>query len=258
MSDTSVTTQAPVSPMIPAAPAPIPLPNDQAARSATGEILEPSQIAAAAAAAKTPSDPPAPTSTSTDPKAPPADGKDPAKPAAATGAPEAYTDFTAPEGYTLDKATIEAAAPIFKELGLSQEQGQKLVDFHTQQMIAAAKAPAATYEATRNDWQAKVRADPELAKAVNGDKTGLEAVKLDIGRALNAMGDPALAGEFKAAMDLTGAGDHPAFVKTLWKLASFITEGKHVSGSGPSVHGQQAPGTTGRPAPANALYPNLR
>jgi hypothetical protein len=124
-------------------------------------------------------------------------------------------------------------------------------------MIAAAKAPADTYEATRTEWQAKVKSDPDLAKAVNGDKTGLDAVKLDIGRALNALNDPTLAADFKSAMDLTGAGDHPAFVKALWRLSSFVTEGKHVNGSGPSVHGQRAPGGTGRPTPAAALYPNL-
>jgi hypothetical protein len=248
MSDTSVTTEAPA--LTP--PPQTPLPNDQAARSPTGEILEPSQIATKPAVKA--GDPPVQTSTSTVPELKPAD----AKPSATTGAPEAYTDFTAPEGYTLDKAAIDAFTPIAKELGLSQEQAQKLVGFHTAQMIEAAKAPAATYEATRTAWQAQVRADPDLAKAVNGDKTGLDAVKLDIGRALTAIGDPVLAGEFKSAMDLTGAGDHPAFVKTLWKLAQFATEGKHVTGTNPSPHGQQAPGTQAKPTPAAAMYPNLR
>jgi len=127
---------------------------------------------------------------------------------------------------------------------------------HAAQMIAAAKGPESTYTAIRTDWQAKVKADPDLAGAVNGDKTGLDAVKLDIGRALNAMGDATLAKEFKEAMDLTGAGDHPAFVKTMWKLASFITEGKHVAGGGPSPHGQAQPGAK-PPSAAKALYPNL-
>lgn len=250
MSDTTVTTQAPPS----LTPSPqTPLPNDAAARSPTGEILEPSQIPPTPPKPST-TEAPAATSTSTEAKS--ADGKNP--PAPATGAPETYKDFTAPEGYTLDKAAVDAFTPIAKELGLSQEAAQKLVAFHANQMVAAAKAPAAAYEATRTDWQAKVRADPDLAKAVNGDKVGLDAVKLDIGRALTAIGDPVLASEFKAAMDLTGAGDHPAFVKTLWKLAQFATEGKHVTGTNPSPHGQQAPGTSAKPTPAAAMYPNLR
>lgn len=242
-------------PTIPAAPTPPPLPNDQAARSPTGEILEPSQIAAQ-------TKPPAPDGTSAQASTPPTGQEPPkdgqaAKPPAATGAPETYAEFTAPEGYTLDKAAIDAATPIFKELGLSQEAAQKLVAFHADQMIQAAKGPAATYEATRTEWQTAVKSDPDLTAAVSGGKTGLEAVKLDIGRALNAIGDPKLASDFKAAMDLTGAGDHPAFIKTLWKLSSFVTEGKHVSGMNPSPHGQRQPGTNEKPSAAQALYPNL-
>lgn len=242
MSDTSVTTEAPPIPVTP----PTPLPNDPAARSPTGEILEPSAIQ--------PTPPQTPPSdgktTSTEPKAPDA--------AKTEGAPDAYTAFTAPEGYTIDPKIIEAATPIFREMGLSQANAQRLVDFHTTQMIEAAKAPQTAYETTRTEWQAKVRSDPDLAKAVNGDKTGLDAVKLDIGRALNALNDPTLAADFKAAMDLTGAGDHPAFVKAMWKLSAFITEGKHVAGGGPSPHGQTPSGKQERPSAAAAMYPNLR
>lgn len=251
MSDTS---QPSVPPPIPAAPAPTPLPNDQLARSPTGEILEPSQIPPPAKPEPKPAGTPDATSTSPDPKAPPADGKTPAAP---TGAPETYTDFTAPEGYTLDPKAIEAATPIFKELGLTQDQAQRLVAFHASQMIEAAKAPAATYEATRTQWQTAVKSDPELIAAVSGGKTGLEAVKLDISRALTGLNDPKLAADFKAAMDLTGAGDHPAFVKALWKLSAFVTEGKPVTGAGPSPHGQRAPGVAEKPSPAQAMYPNL-
>lgn len=243
MSDTSVTTEAPT---IPAAPVPTPLPNDAAARSPTGEILEPSQIAKPPEAK--PATPPDgtsqdQTSTSKDPKSD------------APAVPEKY-EFTAPEGYTIDPKTIEAATPIFKELGLDQASAQKLVDFHTAQMIEAAKGPASEYETVRTEWKAKVDSDPELKAAVSQGKTGLEAVKLDIGRAIGAIGDPALAADFKAAMDLTGVGDNPAFIKTMWKLAAFVTEGNHVQGRNPSVHGQTPPGAK-PPSAARALYPNL-
>lgn len=241
MSDTTVTTETPTTPP--------PLPNDQLARSPTGEILEPSQIQAKPPTPPTPTPDgkaPEPTSTST---------PDPAKPDP-TKAPAAY-EFKAPEGYTLDPKLVEEVTPIFKEMGLDQAQAQRLFDIHTKTLIDAAKAPQTTYETMRTDWVAKAKADPDMAKAVNGDKVGLDAVKLDMGRALNAIGDPTLAAEFKSAMDLTGAGDHPAFIKTFWKLAQFVTEGKHVAGAQPSVHGQRAPGTVERPSPAAALYPNL-
>jgi hypothetical protein len=134
--------------------------------------------------------------------------------------------------------------------------GQKLFDFHVKALQDAAVAPTTAVETMRRDWVAKVTADPELAKATSGGKTGLEAVKYDIGRALTNL-DPALSAEFKSAMDLTGAGDHPAFVKAFWKLSQLITEGKHVAGTNPSPHGMVAPGTSARPTQAASLYPNL-
>lgn len=228
-----------------------PMPNDSAARSPTGEILEPSQIAANQTAAPippspTPSPPAAspPTSTPKPPEAP--------KPSDAP-----YAAFTAPEGYTLDPKAIEAATPIFKELGLTQDQAQKLVEFHSKAMIDAAKAPESAYATVRTEWKAAIDADPTIKAATADGKTGLDAVKIGIAKTLNALGDPQLTADFKAAMDLTGAGDNPAFIKAMWKLSAFITEGKPVTPGGPSPHGQTPPNTGARPTPAASLYPNL-
>jgi hypothetical protein len=239
--------------------------NDVAARTQTGEILDQqtpistksteTQIAPQPEITeqKPPTDgtPPAPTP----PADKPADGTKPPDPA--TGAPTEYAAFKAPDNYTIDPKLIEQATPIFKELGLTQDQAQKLVDIQVQRELTNAKAPQTAYETMRADWQAKVNADPDLKAANSGGKTGLDAVKLDIGRALNAIGDEALVADFKKAMDITGAGDHPAFVKSLWKLSQHITEGKHVVGAGPSAAGQQASGSK-PPSVAHALYPNLK
>ena len=216
-------------------------------RDPQGNLLEPGQTPSLPTTPSPPTSAPAPTST------------EPKTSAKTDGPPEAYAAFTAPDGYTIDAKTIEAATPIFKEMGLTQANAQKLVDFHTQQMIAAAKAPESEYEATRADWVAKAKADPDMAKAVDpkSGKTGLEAVKIEMSRALSAIGDEALVADFKAAMNTTGVGDNPAFIKTFWKMASFVTEGKHVSGAGPSVHGQVAPGASSVPSAAKAMYPNL-
>lgn len=234
-----------------------PLMNDDAARSPTGEILDqstPSTTLTPPAAEPTPptNDTP-PTPPAVDPTKP----VDPAKPAApATGAPETYAAFKAPDNYTLDEKLIAEATPLFKEMNLSQVDAQRLVDFHAKALIDAAKAPAADYAATRAEWQAKTLADPDIKAYSLDGKTGLDAVKIDIGRALAALGDTALETDFRRAMDTTGAGDNPAFVKAFWRLSQKVGEGKHVSGSGPSTAGQRAPGTTDRPPPARALYPN--
>lgn len=221
-----------------------PLMNDEVARSPTGEIIDQSL------APPTPSAPPAAT--------PPTDGTPPTTPEAkpptegekpSAAAPETYT-FAAPEGYTIDPKLLEQFTPIAKELGLTNDQAQKLVDIQVAREIASAKSGTDAYAATRAEWQTAVKSDPEISAA------GLDRVKADIGRVISIL-PTELQGDFRKAMDITGAGDHPAMVKALWKLSSLVTEGLHVGGKGPSPAGQRAPGSTDRPSPAAALYPNL-
>lgn len=236
MSDTTVTTEAPLA-------------NTSEARTPTGEIKNVT---------------PQTTTTSTEPKVegttlltespktevvPPKEGEAPKVDPKAV--PEKY-EFKLPDGVALDEKVMEAVTPIFKEAGLTQEVAQKLMDFHTAQIQAAAKAGtdagAAEYTRTREGWRTELAADPEI-----GGK--LPEVKVAVGRALDALGDAKLATDFRAAMDLTGAGDNPAFVKAFYKFAQAFTEGKAVRGTGPSIAGQ-TPGPAPKPSPAKALYPN--
>jgi hypothetical protein len=166
----------------------------------------------------------------------------------AQGAPESYSDFVAPEGVTLDPKLIEAATPVFKELGLSQEAAQKLVDFHAKHSAETETRLLKTVDDMRAKWQSEVRADKDLAN--------LDAVKAELGRAKDKL--PAdVRTAFDEAMNLTGMGDHPAIVKGLFKLAQLVNEGRPVIGSGPSPEGQTKSGQTARPTLAAAMYPNL-
>lgn len=170
---------------------------------------------------------------------------------APVGAPEAYADFTAPEGYTIDKALIEKALPIFKELNLTQDQAQKLVSLQTERELAAAKAPQEAYNAMREVWQKEVFAD----KTLSNGKELLPEVKARIGSAINSL-DPKVATEFREVMDTTGVGDNPAFVRALDAWAKALGEGKPVIGAGPSAEGQRSPDAKPKSI-ANAMYPNL-
>ena len=154
----------------------------------------------------------------------------------------------------LDGDTLTAATTLFKELGLPQEGAQKLVDFHTKALTKAGQDPVDAWGNMVKEWGEKTAADPEI-----GPK--LKEVKATIGKAYDTLislaGDkgPAMretVAEFKSVMDLTGAGNHPAFVKMLAAMASAVVEGKHVSGAGPSAFGQGATGA--RPSAAEALY----
>lgn len=236
------------------------LANDPAARTETGAIKD--QTA------------PAPVTTSssekTEPeKAPPAADKpaDPAKtdksllndgdkkpeaegekkPEAKATVPEKY-EFKLPEGFTLDEPTAASASELFKKHGLPQEAAQELVDFYAKQAVALRDAPMKAYQDMRKGWRGEVKADPVI-----GGK--LDQVKTTVAKAIDGLGDAKLANDFRDAMDLTGAGDNPAFIRVFYRLAQAVTEGKAVSGNGPAP--VKAPGQSAIPSAARALYPNL-
>ena len=173
-------------------------------------------------------------------------------------APEKYEDFKLPEGVELKGEQLTAATALFKEMGLPQGEAQKLVDFHVAQLKAAAEGPAKALSDMRADWQAKTHADPDIAKVSVDGKTGLDAVKINVAKVFSAIGNEKLVNDFKEVMNLTGVGDHPAFINVINKLAGFVTEGKHVAGNKPSVHGQSSGGAATQPTAAQALYPNLK
>lgn len=206
----------------PAAPTPTPppLPNSAEARTADGTLKD----------AQTPTPP-------TTPEAPTTPAEKPAPPVV----PDKY-DFK-----DADPTVVEKATPIFKELGLSQDAAQKLVDFYN----ARAAETSKLVTDMRSDWRTQTNALPEVA-------TNPRAVE-DMGRAKATIfeNDPKGLAAFNEAMDLTGAGDHPAVVKAMLRFAARVNEGTHVSGAGPSSEGQASPNKAARPSVAQSLYPNL-
>jgi hypothetical protein len=164
------------------------------------------------------------------------------------GAPETYSQWTVPEGFTLDETVSKEIGGIFKGLNLSQEQGQKLVDFYTAKTAESANQPYQVWQETQEQWIKEVKADRELGPRLN-------EVKTTISRAIDGLNDPKLARDFREAMDFTGAGNNPAFIRAFWKLAQMVTEGGHVAGGGPSAQGQRRQGES--PSAARAMYPNL-
>ncbi len=167
-----------------------------------------------------------------------------AKPA---GAPESYTDFTVPDGFTLDAAVSKEAGEMFKGMGLDQTQAQALVDFYVAKTSEAAQAPFKAFRDMQDGWANDLKSDPEI-----GGK--LDQVKTTVSKAIDSLLTPAQAKDFRQAMDDYGMGSNPAFVRAFYALAQKVTEGGAVRAGGPV--GQNAPGAVPVSA-AKALYPNL-
>ena len=167
-------------------------------------------------------------------------------------APEKYEDYRVPEGFQLDADVKTEADKIFKGLGLSQDQAQSLVDFYVKQTSESAQAPYKAWETMQNDWRKESESHSELSGKLGPGKE----VSVRIGKFLDGLGDAKLASDFRALMDLTGAGNHQAFIRVLDHAAKRLTEGGHVAGKGPSTAGQSRPGEA-QPSAAAAMWPNL-
>lgn len=179
---------------------------------------------------------------------PPVDPKTEEKTEEKPAVPEKY-EFKAPEGLELDPKAIEAVTPIFKELGLTQEQAQKLVDFQLARDKAVMDAGQEAFNEVNNGWRKEVIADKELG---NGKDGLAPAVSQAVANAINSMPN---ADAFRNVLDLTGVGNNPEFIRGMYAIAKNLGEGKHIVGRGPAEPGQQKPGTA-RTA-AQSIYPNL-
>jgi hypothetical protein len=76
------------------------------------------------------------------------------------GAPESYSEFTLPEGFTLDDTVKEEMCGLFKSMNLSQAGAQKLVDTYTKRMLAQKESELEALNTRRMQWRKEVRQRP--------------------------------------------------------------------------------------------------
>lgn len=128
------------------------------------------------------------------------------------GAPEKYEDFKIPEGMVVVPEMMEKTRKVFKDLNLSQEQAQALIDLNVENARAVAQAGEqmaySKFEETRNSWVKLIQNDPEVGRG-----------KFDESQAHVAKARKFFGGKDESALiealDVTGAGDNPAIYKFL-------------------------------------------
>ena len=151
------------------------------------------------------------------------------------GAPEKY-EFQAPEGQAFDDALLEAYSEVAKELNLSQDDAQKLLDKVAPVMHARQQEQIAQVQ---EGWAEASRADKEFG----GDK--LDANLGVAKKALDAFASP----ELKTLLKDTGLGNNPEVIRFMYRAGKAISEDRIVTG-------QQAPG--GDKSLADKLYSNQK
>ncbi len=136
------------------------------------------------------------------------------------GAPEKY-EFKPAEGQQLDAAALEQFEPIARELNLTNEQAQKMVDLYGSQILPMVqKQQAEAWQQTTEQWAADVKADKEIG----GDKLTSNISVAQ--RALDTFGTP----ELKEYLTASGLGNHPELVKAFVKIGKAMSEDGMVTG----------------------------
>lgn len=144
------------------------------------------------------------------------------------GAPEEYEAFTLTEGVTLDESLQGEFVPLAKELNLSQEQAQKMVDLYAAKVLPQIQQKQAeAWEGVKTGWETSAKADPEYG----GDKfpENFEHAK----RAMDQFATP----ELRKAMNEFGFGNHPEIIRLMVRVGKAMAEDSTLGNASPP--GQQ-------------------
>lgn len=142
--------------------------------------------------------------------------------------PTEFTEFTLPEGLTAENTALAEFRSEASKLGLSQEQAQALVSKVGGQIAAAQTAATQAWLTMNNDWQAEIKADKEIGGA------NFEPMKISVARLFDDYVGHVNTPERKAlnqALLLTGAGNNPAIVRAMARIAAAHGEGGHIAGN---------------------------
>lgn len=136
-----------------------------------------------------------------------------------------YGDFKIAEQLQVDDETLSLAKDTFKEMGLTQEQAQKLIDLQNSLALKQDATLTKTVEAETQKligkWEAAVRADEELGGADLREKMKIArsaATKLGCEDALMVISEARLS-------------NNPAILRLLYRAGMALSEGAYVQGS---------------------------
>jgi hypothetical protein len=147
-----------------------------------------------------------------------------------------YEDFVLPDGMTIDAEALERARALFGEVRLPQAHAQKFIDLAVERERAAAERGLKAFLDLQKKWVSELKEDPDIG----GEQ--FAATVAAAARAIDRLAIPGL----KDALNVTGAGNHPAIVKVFVRLGQMIAEDRFQPG-----------GDTARAAPrspADVIY----
>ncbi len=141
------------------------------------------------------------------------------KPKDAPGAPSEY-EFKPPEGQTLDEGVLDSFSAAARELNLTNDGAQSILDSVLPKIEEAAKE---RLDAARAEWKELSRNDKEF---------GGDAFKTNCAIA-NTAYDRFCSDEMKSLLIESGFADHPEFVRSFFRIGKAISEDTILAGRDP-------------------------
>jgi len=139
------------------------------------------------------------------------------------GAPESYEDFTYPEDFNINEEYVTSFRDLAKSLNLTQEAAQNLIDFNLGSTNLTIETLANDWDETVDGWAKASKADREIG-GVNFESN------MSVARQpIEKYGTK----ELKVALNETGIGNHPDFLRFLFRLGNDMKEDKISVGSNP-------------------------
>ena len=141
-------------------------------------------------------------------------------PAPKEGAPEVY-EFKAAEGQTFDPEFVKSYSEVARELNLTQEAAQTMIDkvgpvLEQQQQAQIARV--------RSEWAEASKVDAEFGGAKFNENLAIAKQSID------KFATP----EFKQMLDDTGLGNHPEWIRYCYRVSKAFSpdnfEGGHKEG----------------------------
>jgi len=162
-----------------------------------------------------------------------------------------FEKFEVPEEFRVDDARMTEFTELLGK-PRTQETAQAILDFGLDQMRMYAevlnKAQHDTWTTTRKGWRDAVMADPEFGGA------GFETSMARIGRMRDLFVTEGDRQAFTDFLRVTGAGDHPAFLRLMYRVGQKFDEGQQAPAPANPVP-DRGRGGRGRLA---AMYDNPR
>ena len=125
-----------------------------------------------------------------------------------------FAKLDLPDGMELDTAVVERFGPVINDMGLDQEQAQKLATTFAELRQADAADRIEAFTQQKEGWLKESSDDKEYG----GDKFD-ESAKLAV-QAVEKFGTP----ELRKFMDDYGIGNHPELIRFMVKVGKATTE----------------------------------